>query len=82
MAPRPRDRPSKHYEKNVTTGEVTTYYHFGGKLVALRKGTALEYVHQEHLGGTAHTGPGREAAISSIAICCELSKTGSKNRAI
>jgi|GEM_PF-2896927 len=46
---------SKHYEKNVTSGDVTTYYHLGGKLVALRKGTALEYLHQEHLSGTAMT---------------------------
>ncbi len=45
--------PNKYYEKNVTTGEVTTYYFLGGRLVALRKGTTLEYVHQEHLSGTA-----------------------------
>jgi len=39
----------------VTSGDVTTYYYHGGKLVAMRKGTTLEYVHQEHLGGTAMT---------------------------
>jgi len=42
----------------VTSGDVTTYYYHGGKLVAMRKGTTLEYVHQEHLGGTAMTTDG------------------------
>ena len=45
--------PSRFYEKNVTTGEVTTYYYLGDRLVASRKGSALEYLHQDHLGSTA-----------------------------
>jgi len=44
---------NRYYEKNLTTGEVTTYYYFGGRLSAVRKGASLQYVHQDHLTGTA-----------------------------
>ena len=44
---------NRYYEKNLSTGEVTTYYYFGGMLSALRKGTSLQYIHQDHLTGTA-----------------------------
>ena len=43
---------NRYYQKNTTASEVTTYYYLGGRLVALKKGTSLEYVHQDHLGGT------------------------------
>ncbi len=43
---------NKYYEKNLTTGENTTYYYLGDKLVAKRTGTTLNYIHQDHLGGT------------------------------
>jgi RHS repeat-associated protein len=46
---------NKYYEKNVTTGEVTTSYYLGSKLVAQRKGTTLSYVMQDHLGSTSVT---------------------------
>ncbi|MBI4202559.1 MAG: LamG domain-containing protein, partial [Chloroflexi bacterium] len=53
-------RPTVHYanrfyEKDLSTGQATTYYYHGSSLVALRKGTTLEYVHQDHLGGTLLT---------------------------
>ncbi|MSQ41099.1 MAG: hypothetical protein EXR55_05495 [Dehalococcoidia bacterium] len=57
--------PNRYYEKNVTSGEVTTYYYLGGRLVALRKGTAVEYVHQEHLSGTALSTDGTGAQKSA-----------------
>jgi RHS repeat-associated protein len=44
---------NKLYEKNITTSENTTYYFIGGNLVAMRKGTTLQYMHQDHLTGTA-----------------------------
>jgi len=44
---------NKYFEKNLTTGENTTYYYLGGKLVAKRTGTTLNYLHQDHLTGTA-----------------------------
>lgn len=39
---------NKYYEKNLDTGEVTTYYYLGERLVAMREGTTLKYLHQEH----------------------------------
>ncbi len=43
---------NRYFEKNLTTGENTTYYYMGNKLVAKRTGTTLNYMHQDHLGGT------------------------------
>ncbi|MBI4199644.1 MAG: hypothetical protein HY535_04130 [Chloroflexi bacterium] len=57
---------NRYYEKNVTTGVVTTYYYLGERLVALRKGTALEYVHQDHLGGSLVSTDGTGAQVSSL----------------
>ncbi len=44
---------NRYYQKNLTTGEETTHYYLGGRLVAMRQGTTLEYVHQDHLTGTS-----------------------------
>jgi RHS repeat-associated protein len=44
------------YEKNLSTGAVTTYYHFGGKRIGLRKsttGAAVTYLHGDHLGSAS-----------------------------
>jgi hypothetical protein len=46
---------NKYYEINLTTEEETTYYYLGDKLVAKRSGTTLNYIHQDHLSGTALT---------------------------
>jgi hypothetical protein len=32
---------------------MTTYYYLGDRLIAMRKGMTLEYIHQDHLTGTA-----------------------------
>ena len=45
--------PGRYYEKNMTTSTVTSYYYLGGKLVALKKGSTLEYVHQDHLSSSS-----------------------------
>jgi RHS repeat-associated protein len=37
----------------LTTGEVTTHYYLGDRFVAMKKGTDLRYIRQEHLTGTA-----------------------------
>ncbi|MBI3954392.1 MAG: hypothetical protein HY330_07745 [Chloroflexi bacterium] len=66
---------NRYYEKNITTGDVTTYYYLGGRLVALRKGTTLEYVHQDHpsagsgqaLGGSFVSTDGAGAQKASVA---------------
>ncbi|MBI2854647.1 MAG: hypothetical protein HYX87_06995 [Chloroflexi bacterium] len=44
---------NRYYEKNTATGEETSYYYLGDRLVALKKGTVLEYVHQDHLGSSS-----------------------------
>jgi len=41
-----------YYEKNLTTGEVTTHYYLGGREIAYRNDSGLYYVHQDHLGST------------------------------
>lgn len=46
---------NQYYEKNLTTGVVTTHYYLGSSEVAYRKGTTLEYVCQDHLSSTALT---------------------------
>ena len=37
----------------MTTGNVTSYYYLGDRLVSLKKDTTLRFVHQDHLTGTA-----------------------------
>jgi RHS repeat-associated protein len=44
---------NKYYEKNLTTGEETSYYYLGNRLVAKHSNTTLNYIHQDHLTGTA-----------------------------
>jgi RHS repeat-associated protein len=43
---------NRYYQKNVTTGEATAYYYLDDRLVALKGGFTLEYIHQDHLGST------------------------------
>lgn len=42
-----------YYEKNFTTGNITTSYYLGSRLVAQKEGTELRYIHQDHLSGTS-----------------------------
>ena len=42
-----------YYEKNLTTGEVTTHYYLGDREVAYKNDSGLYYIHQDHLGSTA-----------------------------
>jgi len=47
---------NKYYEKKIgTPDEITLYYYLGNRLVALKKGTNLRYVSQDHLTGTSVT---------------------------
>ncbi|GEM_PF-2377795 len=57
---------NKYYEKNLTTGNETRYYYLGGRLVAKRTGTTLNYIHQDHLTGTSVMSDSSGALISSI----------------
>ena len=42
-----------HYEKNLSTGQVTKYYYLGGQRVAMRQGSSLYYLHGDHLGSAS-----------------------------
>ena len=44
---------NKYYEVNLTTGNATSYYYLGSRLVAMTENTTLRFIHQDHLGGTA-----------------------------
>ncbi len=55
--------PNKYYEKTGT--EVTTNYYLGDRLVAVKKGSALEYIHQDHLGSTSVSSNGSTGAETS-----------------
>jgi RHS repeat-associated protein len=44
---------NQYYEKTGTT--ITTNYYHGGKLVAVRQGTTLSFILQDHLGSTVGT---------------------------
>jgi RHS repeat-associated protein len=57
---------NKYYEKNLTTGEVTTYYYLGGQQIAMRKGATLTYTHQDHLSGTSMTSNASGASTGTI----------------
>ncbi|MGI2336857.1 MAG: LamG-like jellyroll fold domain-containing protein [Dehalogenimonas sp.] len=43
---------NQYFEKNLTTGTVTTSYYLGGRLVAEREGTDLRYIHQDSLNSS------------------------------
>ena len=44
---------NKYCEINLTTGNATSYYYHGGQMVAMKQGSELKYVHQEHLTSTS-----------------------------
>ncbi len=46
---------NSYYELNLTTGNATAYYYLGSRLVALKAGANLRFVHQDHLTGTSLT---------------------------
>jgi RHS repeat-associated protein len=57
---------NKYYEKNLTTGVVTTNYYLGDRLIATRVGTTLTYVHQDALTGTSVTTNSSGTSTGSI----------------
>ena len=44
-----------YYEKNITNGQETKYYFFGGQRVAVRQVSTLYYLHGDHLGSASLT---------------------------
>ena len=58
---------NKYYEVNLTTGNATSYYYLGDRLVAMKKsGENVTYVHQDHLGGTSVVSDSSGGLDSSI----------------
>jgi YD repeat-containing protein len=58
---------NQYYEKNITTGVVTTSYYLGGQLVAQNAGGTLKYIHQDSLGSTSVMSTSTGTLDSSIA---------------
>ena len=44
---------NKYYEVNITTGNVTSNYYLGDRLVATSENGTVRYIHQDHLSGTS-----------------------------
>jgi len=57
---------NKYYEKNLTTGVVTTNYYLGSKLIATREDSTLTYVHQDSLGSSSVTTNSSGTSTGSI----------------
>ena len=57
----------KYLERNLTAGETTRSYYFGGTLVAQKKGATLTYLNQDHLSGTGLQSDTGGATVATIA---------------
>jgi RHS repeat-associated protein len=57
---------NQYYEKNLDSGEITTYYYLGGKMVAQRKDTTLTYIHQDSLGSSSAASNANGSSEGSI----------------
>ena len=44
-----------HYEKDLASGTVSTYYYAGRQRIALRQGGTLRWLSDDHLGSTTLT---------------------------
>jgi RHS repeat-associated protein len=73
---------NQYYEKNLTTGVITTSYYLGGQLVANRVGTTLTYIHQDCLSSTSVMTTSTGTLDSSITFFpFGLTRTGSVSTA-
>lgn len=57
---------NRYYEKNLTTGEVTTHYYLGDRKIAYKNDSGLKYVHQDHLTGTSLTTDSSGSPVATI----------------
>jgi RHS repeat-associated protein len=57
---------NQYYEKNLTSGEITTHYYLGKKEIAQRKGSTLSYIYQDSLGSTSVMSNSVGASTGSI----------------
>lgn len=58
---------NRFYEKDLSSSVETTHYYLGGREVAYRKGTAIEYVCQDHLGSTVLTVDSSGGTLGTVA---------------
>ena len=56
------------YEKNITSGEVTKYYYFGGQRVAMRNNAGARWLHGDNLGSAS-------VATSDVGVAVPNSET-------
>ncbi|MBI2854591.1 MAG: hypothetical protein HYX87_06710 [Chloroflexi bacterium] len=56
----------RYYEKNITTSTETSHYYLGGQQVAIKKGSTLEYLHQDSLNSTSVSTTSTGAQQSTI----------------
>ncbi len=59
---------NQYYEKNITTGVVTTSYYLGGQLIAQNAGGTLKYIHQDSLGSSSVMSTSTGTLDSSISF--------------
>lgn len=59
---------NKYFEKNLTTGNSTSYYFLGSRLVATKESASnVTFILQDHLGSTSVVSDSNGALVSSIA---------------
>jgi RHS repeat-associated protein len=58
----------QHYEKNVTTGQISKYYFFGAQRVAMNKAGVLYYIAGDHLGTTSVVICGQQEGCDSFPL--------------
>ncbi len=56
----------QHYEKNLSSAQVTKYYYFNGRRLALRQAGVVYYLLTDHLGSTALTVDGNGAKVGEL----------------
>jgi RHS repeat-associated protein len=57
---------NQYYEKNLTSGVVTSHYYLGGKEVAVKVSSTVSYIHQDLLGSTSVTSQAGDVSTSLI----------------
>jgi RHS repeat-associated protein len=57
---------NKYYEKKTSTGTITVSYYLGDRLVALKEGETLKYIHQDSLSSSSVMSDSVGQAISTV----------------
>jgi RHS repeat-associated protein len=57
---------NKCYEKNLTTGVITSSYYLGDRLIAQKENTTLRYIHQDSLGSSSVVSNSSGTSVGSV----------------